>query len=161
MATKTKRTQIREAIAKAFQTTDTDSRVLTATDEIIGKFPMLKDPVMPAAWKILSGEEITEEDLRPEQAAKESANEFERAMGFGTLPWLSNTTWEKFYKFVAAQPLKTWREYATWRTGTGKYTAYSNKQIRENPQAFMDTGVPEFLARNNRAVEPEPAGIVW
>lgn len=72
---------------------------------------------------------------------------FERVFGFGTLPWGSNTTWEKFAKFVRAVHEKdtaAFGNYVVWRAGAGKYNGYSNKKIRENPQAFMDTGWPEF-----------------
>jgi hypothetical protein len=76
-------------------------------------------------------------------------DDFERSLGFGALPWYSNTTWEKFRRFVirtAGSNPDVWRDYAAWRMDGGKYKAFSNRKIRENPAAFMDTGYPEYEA---------------
>lgn len=81
--------------------------------------------------------------------------EFERVFGFGSLPWYSNSVWDKFAKFILAR--HDWfADYVAWRAGEGKYNAFSNKKIRENPRAFMDTGYPEFEVRNFR-LEPASA----
>lgn len=73
--------------------------------------------------------------------------EFERVFGFGALPWHCNTVWTKFAKWVVKQHPAGWfAEYVRWRAGDGKYAAYGNKKIRENPEAFMDTGYPEYEA---------------
>lgn len=76
---------------------------------------------------------------------------FEAAFGFGRLPWDTTATWQKFAKFVRKIHESTptaFGEYIVWRGTAGKYSGYSNKKIRENPQAFMDTGWPEFEAQN-------------
>lgn len=75
--------------------------------------------------------------------------DFERSFGFGTLPWYSNSTWDKFRKFIlrTAEQNPGWMaDYAAWRLDGGKYKAFSNRKIRENPAAFMDTGYPEYEA---------------
>jgi hypothetical protein len=80
---------------------------------------------------------------------KPALDEFERVFGFNSLPWYSNTAWDKFRRFIAkihAQKPRFFREYVAWRNGDGKYKAFSNRKIRENPQMFMDTGYPEFEA---------------
>jgi DNA-binding Lrp family transcriptional regulator len=85
---------------------------------------------------------------------------FERAFGFGTLPWSSTSTWTKFQKFVmkihAANP-NVFTDYVAWRLDGGKYKAFSNRKIRENPQAFMDTGYPEFEASKMYLHQPQQA----
>ena len=76
---------------------------------------------------------------------------FEAAFGFGRLPWDTTATWQKFAKFVRKIHESTptaFGEYIVWRGTAGKYSGYSNKKIRENPQAFMDTGWPEFEKQN-------------
>jgi hypothetical protein len=104
---------------------------------------------MPFDWKAAHGEAITEEDVKKAKLESEAPMEFERAFGFGTLPWSSNTVWTKFQKFIVklytANP-GVFRDYVSWREGDGKYKAFSNRKIRENPQAFMDTGYPEYEA---------------
>lgn len=106
------------------------------------------------AWAILAGKEV---DNTANILAKEATDAFERDFGFGTLPWGSDKTWEKFYKFVIRiylQDKNVWRDYVSWRNDKGKYTAYSNRKIRENPQAFMDTGYPEFEASKMYSDKP-------
>lgn len=106
------------------------------------------------AWSILAGEDI---DTAANIAAKEATDAFEKDFGFGTLPWNSDSTWEKFYKFVVRiylQDKNVWRDYVAWRNDKGKYVAYSNRKIREAPQAFMDTGYPEFEASKMYADSP-------
>lgn len=76
----------------------------------------------------------------------DSLHDFERAFGFGALPWYSNTTWDKFAKWIIKQGGAWFADYVIWRNGEGKYKAFSNKKIRENPAAFMDTGYPEYEA---------------
>jgi hypothetical protein len=77
----------------------------------------------------------------------DSLHDFERTFGFGALPWYSNTVWDKFAKWIIKQAGAGWfADYVQWRNGDGKYKAFSNKKIRENPAAFMDTGYPEYEA---------------
>lgn len=104
---------------------------------------------MPLDWLIASGMEIPENIFAEAQAKKLATDTFEKALGFGQLPWASNTTWEKFYKWVVkihAEYPTMFQEYADWRKGDGKYKHMSNKQIRMNPLSFIDTGYPEFEA---------------
>lgn len=87
-------------------------------------------------------------------------HEFERIFGFGQLPWNSTGVWDKFAKFIRQQYAAGWfADYVKWREGDGKYDAYSNRKIRENPQAFMDTGYPAYEAkkmyRKTDEVRPE------
>lgn len=108
---------------------------------------------MPFDWKLAHGEEITSADL---PKSDEALHEFERAFGFGQLPWRSKTEWSRFAKFVErvyAQDRGVWSDYVQWRAGKGKYSAFSNRKIRENPTAFMDTGYPEFEA--SKMYEPK------
>lgn len=96
---------------------------------------------------IFSGQPVTEDML--DNGKEQALIEFEASFGFGTLPWNSNSTWDKFAKFV--QKYATidpgWpADYVAWRQDGGKYRAFSNRKIRENPQAFMDTGYPEYDA---------------
>lgn len=104
---------------------------------------------LPIDWKVAAGIEITDDDLEKEQRPRAALNEFERVFGFGTLPWNSNTVWDKFAKFIVktfADDPGWMRDYVDWREDKGKYKAFSNRKIRENPQAFIDTGYPEYDA---------------
>lgn len=89
---------------------------------------------------------------------------FEGVFAFGKLPWDTNSTWEKFAKFVRqvheADPTAFGR-YISWRGGDGKYSAFSNRKIRENPQAFMDTGWPEFVASEKPKSNFEKSEITY
>lgn len=81
------------------------------------------------------------------QPELDSLHDFERSFGFGALPWYSNTAWDKFAKWIIKQAGADWfSDYVIWRNGEGKYKSFSNKKIRENPAAFMDTGYPEYEA---------------
>ena len=86
----------------------------------------------------------------PKEVAERSAVEaFEKAFGVNGWPWWSNTAWDKFRRFVTKiyqEEPTAFRQYVAWRGGTGRFTAMSNKQIRQQPQMFMDTGWPDFTA---------------
>ena len=100
-------------------------------------------------WMIAAGMEITQEMIDTTIREQAALAEFEKAFGFGTLPWSGKGTWETFRKFVIklySENLNAFNEYVDWRKNDGKYTAYSNRKIRENPQQFIDTGWPEFCA---------------
>jgi hypothetical protein len=99
---------------------------------------------MPLEWKIAHGETVTVKDT---DNTDEALHDFERTFGFGQLPWRSNTVWDKFTRWIISQAPAGWfSDYVKWREGEGKYKAFSNKKIRENPQAFIDTGYPEYEA---------------
>jgi hypothetical protein len=104
---------------------------------------------MPLEWQIAHEGQVLQEDQDKAIQEKKALNAFEQAFKFGTLPWSSNSIWTKFQKFVvkvySADPA-VFADYIAWRKDGGKYTAFSNKKIRENPAAFMDTGYPEFEA---------------
>lgn len=114
--------------------------------------PPINPPITPSGasldWKILHEEEITQEELDDLKVMDEAPKMFEKAFGFGSLPWASNRTWQKFRKFVTdiyRQDRFAFGGYIVWRGDKGKYKAMSNKQIRMNPQVFMDTGWMEFV----------------
>ena len=92
---------------------------------------------------IATGREVTNDML--DNGESEKLHNFERCLGFGALPWGSNTIWTKFSKWVIAHSGFE-ADYARWREEEGKYKAFSNKKIRENPAAFIDTGYPEYEA---------------
>lgn len=101
----------------------------------------------PLDWKIVGNQPITEEDLQDEKLQREAPRMFEAAFGFGKLPWDSTREWEKMRKFVTEiyrQDRLAFGNYVVWRAGDGKFTAMSNKQIRQTPGIFIDTGWPEF-----------------
>jgi hypothetical protein len=103
-------------------------------------------------WKLAHGQEVTQEELDAVKTADQAPKMFEKAFGFGTLPWKSSRVWEKFAKFVTEiyqQDQIAFGNYVIWRGQEGKYVAMSNKQIRMNPQIFMDTGWPDF--QNSKA----------
>lgn len=100
-------------------------------------------------WLLLSGQPITQDVIDNALAVQNAKNEFEKTFGFGTLPWASSATWTKFEKFIVSLFEKNpgWmKDYVLWRENDGKYKAFSNRKIRENPAAFMDTGYPEYEA---------------
>lgn len=113
---------------------------------------------MPLDWYIHNELPIPEELTRIAQLDGLATGEFESALGFGQLPWDSVTGWQAFKKWVVkiyqSDP-QTFRKYAEWRTGKGKYDAMSNKQIRQAPSQFIDTGYPAFMAHNTMSVKPD------
>lgn len=92
------------------------------------------------------------ESGRREQLVKDAQIAFESAFGFGTLPWDTKHDWQKFSKWVATTHQKDPRAFADfveWRNTDGKYKgAMTNTAIRRDPQMFMDTGYPTFLAHS-------------
>lgn len=100
-------------------------------------------------WLVAAGEQVDQSVIDDAVLANDARNTFEKVFGFGTLPWSSNDVWTKLEKLVV-QGYKDnpgWiAQYVLWRNGDGKYTAFSNRKIRENPQMFIDTGYPEFVA---------------
>lgn len=100
-------------------------------------------------WMVAAGEQVDQSVIDEAVLANDARNTFEKVFGFGTLPWSSNDVWTKFEKLV----IKAYKEnpgwiadYVFWRNGVGKYSAFSNRKIRENPQMFIDTGYPEYQA---------------
>jgi hypothetical protein len=98
------------------------------------------------------------------QPIRNACLEFETALLGSTVsawPWDSNSKWQKFAKWVAAQEPSQFFKYAEWRKKDGKYQAMSNNKIRQDPQMFIDTGWPTFLAHVSmyRSNEPEEFGL--
>ena len=130
------------------------------TDEVPGQY---KTRNLPAGsgldWQIATGEEITQADIDLAALKDEAPKQFERAFGTGQWPWWSNSVWEKFARFVIeaySKDKSAFGNYIVWRAGAGKYTGFSNKKIRENPVAFMDTGWPEFELTQKPVEEERP-----
>lgn len=97
---------------------------------------------------IFSGRPVTEEDME-EKTIREACNEFESALGFGSLPWDSNAGWTELRKFVITiykSDPQEFRKFEAWRKDAGKYQGATNKSIRENPIIFKDTHYPTFKA---------------
>jgi hypothetical protein len=84
------------------------------------------------------------------QKVRDAAMEFEAAFGVTSWPWGGQQIWRKFAAWVSGVYGKdpgAFLDYAAWRDGEGKYQgAMTNTAIRRNPQIFMDTGWPTFLA---------------
>ena len=98
----------------------------------------------------------------------EATKTFESLFGFGSLNWDSKPEWRKFALWITEiykSDLGAMRDYVSWRLGDGKYQAMSNNKIRQNPQMFMDTGWPTFLAHTSmygksvNTQERNPLGI--
>jgi hypothetical protein len=108
-------------------------------------------------WDLFHGKKVTQEELDKAKAIEEAPRMFETSFGFGKLPWSSNSSWNKLQKFITeiyVQDRLAFGNYVIWRAGDGKYKAMSNKQIRMNPQIFMDTGWMEFMNDKNPAPVP-------
>ena len=89
------------------------------------------------------------EQEQKSQPIRNACLDFENALLGSTVsqwPWDSNSKWQKFAKWVAAQDSALFKQYAEWRKADGKFHAMSNNKIRQDPQMFMDTGWPTFLA---------------
>ncbi len=98
----------------------------------------------------------SEKEIEEEEACKA----FERALGFNSLPWHSTGAWTKMARFVTEihrRDRLAFGNYIAWRGDAGKYKAMSNKQIRMNPQVFMDTGWAEF--ENDSKTDYNPQGL--
>ena len=86
------------------------------------------------------------------QAIQDVLNAFEKTFGFGALNWDSRPEWRRFSKWVVTEYQRdnsVFSDYVQWRNGAGKYQAMSNNKIRQNPEMFMDTGYPTFLAHTS------------
>lgn len=97
---------------------------------------------------IFAGRPVTEEDME-EKTIRAACNEFESALGFGSLPWDSTADWTAIRKFIVklyqSNP-QEFRGFETWRKGEGKYQGCTNKSIYEKPRIFIDTHYPTFKA---------------
>lgn len=123
------------------------------------KMTPIDDPILVSSLNEseTTTEKTTEKDLldgileneAKAQALRKAHTEFENALGVNGWPFDTNTQWRKFGRWVneqyAADPASFLR-YAEWRKNDGKYQAMSNTKIRANPEMFMDTGWPTFLA---------------
>ena len=92
------------------------------------------------------------EQEQKSQPIRNACLDFENALLGSTVsqwPWDSNSKWQKFAKWVAAQDSALFVQYAEWRKADGKFHAMSNNKIRQDPQIFMDTGWPTFLAHTS------------
>jgi hypothetical protein len=80
----------------------------------------------------------------------EAQTAFEKVFGFGVLNWDSRPEWRKFSKWVVSEYQRdpsAFSNYVSWRNDAGKYKGMmTNPAIRRDPQMFMDTGWPTFLA---------------
>jgi len=86
---------------------------------------------------------------RTAQAVKTAQQTFEDALGVNGWPWDSTPAWRRFAKWVTTEyqnDQNSFRKYAEWRKGDGKFQAMSNNKIRQMPDAFIDTAWPTFLA---------------
>lgn len=82
----------------------------------------------------------------------EACKAFEGAFKVGAWPWSSNSAWTKFAKFVLTEYEKDpscFSRYVAWRAKDGKYQGMTNNRIRQNPESFIDTGWPTFLAHSS------------
>jgi hypothetical protein len=142
------------------KTTQGKTKVSKETQEAILKLGGI-------GWMVTAGEQVDQSVIDDAVLANDARNTFEKVFGFGTLPWSSNDVWTKFEKLVvqAYKENPGWiAQYVLWRNGDGKYSAFSNRKIRENPQMFMDTGYPEFaaskayqkLTQQQQPSEPKP-----
>jgi len=116
---------------------------------------------LPLGWSVVHGLALSEEQLERERMGDEATSAFEAALGVKGWPWASTRTWEKMVGLVAdawKQDPGIFREYAEWMEGEGKYQAMSVKQIRQQPQQFIDTGWPLFLV-SRKPREPEPVPV--
>lgn len=128
--------------------------------ELLRSKPVVDLKNSDPAWSILAGVEIGQEHVDEAVVSKEAIDDFERQLGFGILPWNSDATWTKFYKFVVKvykENQGVWMDYVVWRDGDGKYgKAMTNNAIRKNPQMFMDTGYPTYEASKMYRTDTRP-----
>jgi hypothetical protein len=114
-----------------------------------------------------SNNQITKPDMldmlldqeRQTQPIRDACIAFETAFLGGSVsgwPWDSKPIWRKFAKWCAEQDVRQFTEYVEWRKKDGKYHAMSNNKIRQDPQMFMDTGWPTFLAHISMYADSEP-----
>lgn len=88
--------------------------------------------------------------LKKEKQTKTATFAFEAALGFKSLPWDTSDAWTQLSRFVTEQYGKDamiFLDFEEWRKiGRGKYSGWTNKQIRTNPKVFIDSAFPEFEA---------------
>jgi hypothetical protein len=129
----------------------------TTTETTTTASPLLQETIEEANAMV---DAILESSAK-QQETTTASRMFEKSFGFGALPWGSGGAWQKLLKFVTeihSRDPQAFGKYVIWRGGEGKYAAMSNKQIRMNPQMFMDTGWAEFEnGQPKKSAEPRPA----
>jgi hypothetical protein len=141
------KTTMWEAIVSVIPTTpprDTryNTRVLPATAQLGVKES--KEKIKPDMVDMIL------ESAKKGQVVKDAQIAFESAFGFGTLPWDTKLDWQRFSRWITTTHQtdpRAFADYVQWRNAEGKYKgAMTNTAIRRDPQIFMDTGYPTFLA---------------
>ncbi len=109
-------------------------------------------------WDLAHGLRVSEAQLERERLRDQATSAFESALGVNAWPWCTTRVWERMADLVEAawsEDRDVFREFTQWMRGEARFIAMSVKQIRINPQQFIDTGWPMFLA-SRRPAEPEP-----
>lgn len=110
-------------------------------------------------WALLHGEGVPGEDYEIMIRRREAVLKFEEAMGVKNWPWSGTRIWEKFENYIVeiylADQSAFWG-YRNYLENGGKYKGMSAKQIRMNPQMFMDTGWPEYVASRKQEESHAP-----
>lgn len=116
-------------------------------DEIVDAVLEVRGIALSIENAIATDQPVMEEMTGQAKQKYDAPRMFEKAFGFGSLPWGSGGDWQKLLEFVTdiyGRDAQAFGKYVVWRGGEGKYAAMSNKQIRMNPRIFMDTGWAEF-----------------
>ncbi len=106
-------------------------------------------PQLSPEWDLAHGLNPSAQQLERERLRQEATLAFESAVGVNGWPWCSRDVWVKLADVVAEawrDDHEVFREFAAWMQGEARFTAMNLKQIRMNPQQFLDTGWPMFQA---------------
>jgi len=157
MAIKTKRTQLREAIAKAFDVQDTDSRVLMAVDLITTAFPVLTDRGdvkrdMLIGWGMMGAEETQ----RMEEI-KLILQTFERELRRKD-DLAGDADWQDFARGFVRREMKEGHDYHDWLNWYTKDAERLSWAWKETPKTIKARWLLAFDERKSTVayIQPDP-----
>lgn len=93
---------------------------------------------LPVDWAIAAG--VSSKEIAniasKEQAEKDKAEQFERAMGYNPLDWWTNNDLKALLRFLMDKTEEQIKTFAAW--SRGKYSTLQPPKIRQNPRLAID-----------------------
>lgn len=159
MTNKTKRTQLREAIAQAFGVPDDDGRVLAATDTILEIFTVIRDRQERdtlGGWIALSAGKAEEM-----QAITAILQDFERDLKRSD-DLAGNAIWQDFARGFVRREMSIGHSYKTWLnwfTSDPRRMEWAWKETPETIRARWLVAFDSNAGREKTSSRGLPAGV--